>query len=139
MDTRKTLVKTDYLVPDSADYIRGPIHPDVGVSAITNTAATYTYPVSSLNRLIVFTDTQACAFSLPAATSVAAYYSVVPGDAFSSTILNVGTVAHTFAADTNLGIGTTMGHTTMASGLGTTFKYVVGGTIAAPTASAYVL
>lgn len=138
MDIQKPIIKCDAIVPLTGDFIRGPIRPSMEVAAITSTAATYTFPVSNLGKFITWSDTQACAFSLPAASSVSAYWSVAPGDAFSTTVLNIGTVAATFAADTVLGVGTTMSHTTMASGSGYTFKYVIGGTIATPTAAVYI-
>jgi len=138
MDKRTVVLKTDYLVPASADYIRAQIQTSVGVS--TTASQRTSIVASELGRLLVHASTDATVgITLPVASDVTAYWSAVPGDVFTTTVLNTGTSAQAFADDSVLGVVATTGHGTIAAYLPTTFHYVVGGTVAIPTARAYIL
>ena len=139
MDSRYTVTKTDYLVPASADYVRGPIKANISVN--TYTALQTSLGASVLGGLVIMPTDSTIGSSLPAATTVTAYWGAVPGDVFTTTILNNGsTFGPMLSTDTVLGIVASVGHATITTGgISNSFQYVVGGTVAIPTASVYVL
>lgn len=143
IDTRFKVVKTDFIVPATQEFIRAPIQASIGVDTSISTTQQETalsFPVSDLGRLVVCTIAGGgtSGWVLPTASAVTAYWGAVPGDVFSSTILNVGTTASGFVNTTTLGIGTTMSHTAMVTGVGYKFDYVMGGSISTPSALVYI-
>lgn len=138
MDKQFSIVKTDYIVPASGDIIRGAVKPTIAVNNYgTNTHTTLA--ASEIGTLIVHTSSALSdPIALPVASGVTAYWGALPGDVFTTTVLNLGSVGQTFATNAALGIATG-GNRTMAAYLGTTFQYVVGGTVAVPSATVYII
>lgn len=140
MDGKYTIVKTDYIVPVvSGGIIRGPVMSNVIVS--THSSQLATLAASEIGCFVTnaYTDATVAGIALPAASSVTAYWGAHPGDVFTTTILNTGGAVQQIATDSNLGVVASVGHASTAAYLGVTFQYVVGGTVAVPSARVYIL
>lgn len=141
MDKQFRVLKTDYLVPAvTGGIIRGPIVSNISVT--TRTAQATLLAASEIGNMVIHASadpSETIGINLPAASSVTAYWGARPGDVFTTTVLNTGSAAQQFVTNTSLGIAATVGNASTAAYLGATFQYVIGGTVAVPSATVYII